>query len=191
VEYQPMGFDRLSADLKFLSGKVKDPIAGWHDPNFGVRFEDYMQAIEESVPKGKMRHVAESSLSLLSEPHLERLAKNGFQAILPGIESWYEMGNKAKTRKTGIEKVRQVADHINMIMRYVPYVQTNFVLGMDSDSGEEPFERPSSFSIWRRAPFPRSRCCRPSGGRRRSISSTPRPGGSCRSPSAPWTTTGR
>ncbi len=145
VEYQPMGFDRLSADLTFLAGKVKDPIAGWHDPNFGVRFEDYMQAIEESVPRGKMRHVAESSLSLLSEPHLERLAKNGFQAILPGIESWYEMGNKAKTRKTGLDKVKQVADHINMIMRHIPYVQTNFVLGMDSDSGAEPFELTKKF----------------------------------------------
>jgi hypothetical protein len=145
VEYQPMGFDRLRADLTFLLGKVKDPIVGWHDPNFGVRFDDYMAAIEETVPRGRMRHVAESSLSLLSEPHLKRLADNGFQAILPGIESWYEMGNKAKTRKTGMEKVQQVAEHVNLIMRYIPYVQTNFVLGMDSDSGAEPFELTKRF----------------------------------------------
>jgi hypothetical protein len=145
VEYQPMSFDRLRADLRFLLKTVKHPIVGWHDPNFGVRFDDYLAAIEETVPRGRMRHVAESSLSLLSEAHLRRLADNGFQAILPGIESWYELGNKAKTTKRGRDKVRQVADHVNLIMRYVPYVQTNFVLGMDSDAGEEPFELTKQF----------------------------------------------
>jgi hypothetical protein len=29
---------------------------------------------------------------------------------------------------------------VNTVLRYVPYVQANFVLGMDSDEGEEPFE---------------------------------------------------
>jgi hypothetical protein len=140
VDYQPMSFERLREDLRFLVRRVKKPIVGWHDPNFGVRFDDYMEAIEESVPAGRMRHVAESSLSLLSEPHLQRLAKNGFQAILPGIESWYELGNKAKTKKQGLEKVHQVAEHVNLLLRYIPYVQTNFVLGMDCDRGFEPFE---------------------------------------------------
>ena len=37
---------------------------------------------------------------------------------------------------TGMDKVRQVSDHVNMILRYVPYVQTNFVLGMDTDEGQ-------------------------------------------------------
>lgn len=145
VDYQPMSFDKLRADLVFLHKNMKDPIVGWHDPNFGIRFDDYMGAIEETVPKGSMRHIAESSLSLLSEPHLQRLAANGFQAILPGIESWYDLGNKAKTRKRGIDKVQTVAEHVNLIMRYVPYVQTNFVLGMDSDEGDEPFELTCKF----------------------------------------------
>jgi len=145
VDYQPLGFERMSEDLRFLLTKKKDPIVGWHDPNFGVRFDDYMDAIEAVVPAGKMRHVAESSLSLMSEPHLQRLSRNGFQAILPGIESWYDMGNKAKTRQKGMEKVRQVSEHVNLIMRYIPYVQTNFVLGMDTDQGEEPFELTKKF----------------------------------------------
>jgi len=98
------------------------------------------------VPPGRMRFIAESSLSLLSEPHLQRLQKNGFVALLPGIESWFELGNKSKTgRNVGLEKVRQVADHVNTILRYVPYVQTNFVLGLDSDEGEEPFELTKRF----------------------------------------------
>ena len=66
--------------------------------------------------------------------------QNGFQAILPGIESWYDLGNKSKTRRTGMDKVQQVADHVNMILRYIPYIQTNFVLGLDGDMGAEPFE---------------------------------------------------
>ena len=145
VDYQPLGFAALSEDLAFLLTKLRDPIVGWHDPNFGVRFDDYMDAIEAAVPPGRMRHIAESSLSLLSEPHLQRLRRNGFQAILPGIESWFELGNKSKTRHTGMDKVRQCAEHVNLLLRYIPYVQTNFVLGLDSDEGPEPFELTKKF----------------------------------------------
>jgi hypothetical protein len=145
VDYQPLGFQQLRDDLSFLQTKMKNPIVGWHDPNFGVRFDDYMEAVEASVPRGSMRHIAESSLSLLSEPHLKRLRQNGFQAILPGIESWYDLGNKSKTRRTGMDKVQQVAEHVNMILRYIPYIQTNFVLGLDGDSGPEPFELTKKF----------------------------------------------
>jgi hypothetical protein len=145
VDYQPLGFDAVSADLAFLLTKMRNPIVGWHDPNFGVRFDDYMNAIEAVVPPGQMRHIAESSLSLLSEPHLKRLQANGFQALLPGIESWFALGNKSKTRHTGMDKVRQVADHVNLLLSYVPYVQTNFVLGLDSDEGPEPFELTKRF----------------------------------------------
>jgi hypothetical protein len=60
--------------------------------------------------------------------------------MLPGIESWHTLGNKSKTGESvGMEKVRQVADHVNAILRYIPYVQTNFVLGLDCDEGPEPF----------------------------------------------------
>jgi hypothetical protein len=145
VDYQPLGFQQLRDDLSFLLTKMKNPIVGWHDPNFGVRFDDYMEAVEAAVPRGSMRHIAESSLSLLSEPHLKRLRQNGFQAILPGIESWYDLGNKSKTRRTGMDKVKLVAEHVNMILRYIPYIQTNFVLGLDGDSGPEPFELTKKF----------------------------------------------
>jgi hypothetical protein len=145
VPYQPLGFGELQADLRFLVEKVRDPIVAWHDPNFGVRFDDYMHAIEESVPQGGMRHIAESSLSLLSEPHLKRLRQNGFKAMLPGIESWFGLGNKSKTRHTGLQKVKETSEHINLILRYIPYVQVNFVLGLDCDEGPEPFELTKEF----------------------------------------------
>ncbi len=146
VPYQPLGFDQMRSDLRFLLTKMSHPRVGWHDPNFGVRFDDYLGAIEDSVPPGKIDFFAESSLSLLSEPHLARLKKNGFKVILPGVESWFALGNKAKTgREVGMAKVRRVADHINMILRYIPYVQTNFVLGLDTDEGAEPFELTKRF----------------------------------------------
>jgi hypothetical protein len=145
VDYQPLGFSQLTDDLRFLLSKVRRPIVAWHDPNFGVRFDDYMEAIEAADPAARIRHIAESSLSLLSEPHLARMRKNGFQALLPGIESWYDLGNKSKTRLRGMEKVRQVSEHVNLILRYVPYIQTNFVLGLDCDEGAEPFELTKRF----------------------------------------------
>ena len=52
VPYQPMSFDQIRDDLRFLLGKIKRPRVGWHDPNFGVRFNDYMNVIEEAVPPG-------------------------------------------------------------------------------------------------------------------------------------------
>jgi hypothetical protein len=145
VEYQPLPFGQLQDDLAFLLTRMARPIVGWHDPNFGVRFDEYMDAVERAVPPGRMRHIAESSLSLLGEPHLKRLQQNGFRAILPGIESWYDLGNKSKTRRTGLDKVRQVAEHVNLILRYIPYIQTNFVLGLDGDQGPEPFELTKTF----------------------------------------------
>jgi len=146
VTYQPLDFEVMKEDLSFLLQKFKRPLVGWHDPNFGVRFDDYMDAIEEAVPANSIDFIAESSLSLLSEPHLKRLKRNGFGAILPGIESWYTLGDKSKTGKlTGMAKVTQVSEHINTILRYIPYVQTNFVLGLDVDEGPEPFELTKKF----------------------------------------------
>ncbi|HTT67829.1 MAG TPA: hypothetical protein VMF70_07370 [Gemmatimonadales bacterium] len=145
VDYQPLSYAQLGEDLRFVQRKMRRPIVGWHDPNFGVRFDEFMDVIEDAVPPGRMRHIAESSLSLLSEPHLVRMKRNGFQALLPGVESWFDHGNKSKTRLTGEEKVRQVSDQINMILRYVPYVRTNFVFGLDIEQGPEPFELTKRF----------------------------------------------
>ncbi len=155
VPYQPLDFDLLKEDLRFLLKTMKRPVVGWHDPNFGVRFDDYMNAIEEVVPPDSIDFIAESSLSLLAEPHLKRLQRNGFKAILPGVESWYDLGNKSKTGAShGMIKVRQVSEHINLIMKYIPYLQANFVLGLDSDEGAEPFELTKRFVDMSPGAFP-------------------------------------
>jgi hypothetical protein len=146
VPYQPLDFDGLRDDLRFLLTKVAKPLAGWHDPNFGVRFKDYLGVLEEAVRPGSVQHIAEMSLSLLTEENLVRLKHNGFVGMLPGIESWYAYGNKSKaTTVSGEAKVRQVADHVNLILRHIPFVQTNFILGLDCDEGDEPFELTKRF----------------------------------------------
>jgi hypothetical protein len=155
VPYQPLDFNVLKEDLRFLLRKMKRPRVAWHDPNFGVRFDDCMNAIEAAAPPGKIEFIAESSLSLLSESHLKRLKQNGFKALLPGIESWYEFGNKSKTgNRTAADKVQQVSEHINLILRHMPYVQANFVLGLDVDAGTEPFELTKRFVRMAPGAFP-------------------------------------
>ena len=146
IPYRPFDFEVIKDDLRFLLRQFKRPLVGWHDPNFGVRFDDYMGAIEEAIPPDSISFVAESSLSLLSETHLKRFKRNGFKAILPGIESWYDLGNKSKTgSRVGEEKVQKVSNEINTILKYIPYVQTNFVFGLDTDQGAEPFELTKRF----------------------------------------------
>lgn len=155
VKYQPLDFDTLKEDLRFLQTKFKNPIVGWHDPNFGIRFDDYMDAIASVARPGTFRFIAESSLSILTEDHLKVMKKNGFGAMLPGIESWYEMGNKSRvSRQAGEEKLERISEHVNMLIEYIPYVQTNFVLGLDSDAGAEPFELTKRFVDKSPAAFP-------------------------------------
>ncbi|MDF7812688.1 radical SAM protein [Hymenobacter sp. YC55] len=155
VDYQPMSVDIIKEDLRFLLTKFKKPVVGWHDPNFGVRFHETMDAIEAAAPLKSFRFLAESSLSILTEDHLKVLNNHGFEALLPGIESWYELGNKSRTsRMAGEEKVKRIAEHVNLMFKYVPYVQTNFVLGLDSDSGDEPFELTKRFVDLAPAAFP-------------------------------------
>lgn len=146
VPYRALSFDQLRRDLRFLRRTLRHPRVGWHDPNFGVRFDDFLDAVEDAVPPGSVEHVAESSLSLLSEPHLRRMRRNGFTALLPGIESWFAYNNKSKAGgHRGEAKLRQVAEHVNLILRYIPYVQANFILGLDCDAGAEPFELTKRF----------------------------------------------
>jgi hypothetical protein len=146
VPYKMMESDALQEDLRFIVAMKKKPMIAWHDPNFGVRFNESMGLIEEAVPPGTLKFVAESSLSVLTEKNLKRLQKNGFLAIIPGIESWQELGKKSKTANcSGIDKVLKIAEHIKLINAYIPYIQTNMIFGLDSDYGSEPFDLSKKF----------------------------------------------
>jgi hypothetical protein len=155
VPYQPLAYDVIREDLRFLLTQFKKPMVVWHDPNFGVRFQNNMEAISSAAPPKSIRFIAESSLTILTEDHLKVMKQNGFEALLPGIESWFELGNKSRTAHIeGLEKVNRISEHVNMMFRYVPYVQTNFVLGLDSDVGDAPFELTKRFVDLTPAAFP-------------------------------------
>ncbi|HEX2093182.1 MAG TPA: radical SAM protein [Longimicrobiaceae bacterium] len=147
VPYQPLEFEGLKDDLRFFQElKLPRSVAVWHDPNFGIRFDEYLDAIEEVVPPGRVTFVAETSLSLLKEENLKRLRRNGFKAIAPGIESWFDIGDKSRMRSVrGREKVEAVAEQANLVNRYVPYTQCNLIFGLDADEGPEPFELTKRF----------------------------------------------
>ena len=156
VPYQPLAYEVLKDDLRFFQElKLPRSLIIWHDPNFGIRFNDYMEVIEDAVPPGAITFACETSLSLLKEDNCKRLARNGFKAIAPGIESWYDMGGKSKTgKKKGMEKVERVAAQVNLVQRYIPYTQANLIFGLDSDEGPEPFELTNHFVDKAPAVFP-------------------------------------
>lgn len=54
VSYQPLNFETIKNDLRFLLSKFKKPLIGWHDPNFGVRFEENMEAVIKAAPPQKL-----------------------------------------------------------------------------------------------------------------------------------------
>jgi hypothetical protein len=140
IPFQPLDLQMIKEDLQFLIKKMPNPIVTWYDPNFGVKFNPIMEAIESVVPTGSIDFIAECNLSVLSEANVRRLKKVGFKMIMPGIESWVGYGEKLKMKSSvGIDRVRQVAEQVNMINSYIPQVQTNFIFGLDSDTGEDPF----------------------------------------------------
>lgn len=146
IDYQTLPFEQIREDLDFLQKQPEPPIVAWYDPNFGIRFNDYLNIIESVVPPGRMAFGGESSLSLLNEANLKRLKKNNFIVMLPGIESWFDFNDKSKQRKNvGLEKVKAVAEQVNLILEHVPYVQTNFIFGLDNDVGPLPFELTKKF----------------------------------------------
>jgi hypothetical protein len=66
---------------------------------------------------------------------------------------WSGCKSSAKSSKYG-PKLEVVSEHINTVLRYIPFVQTNFVLGLDSDAGEESFGLTKRFDDMSPAAFP-------------------------------------
>ena len=142
----------LEADLRFISERWPELLIGYHDPNFGIRFDEVLDVIE-SLPRGaRNRYAMESSLSVLRGPRLSRLRETRCVFVAPGVESWSDFSNKAGVGKTsGREKLERVVDHFHEIHKHIPGLQANFMFGTDTDEGDEPVELMKEFI--RRTPF--------------------------------------
>jgi hypothetical protein len=149
--YRPLPADRLTADLRFIAKNLPNAVIGYHDPNFAVRFDQTLDAIEASGVRPN-RYVMECSLSVLHGDRLSRLKKTNCIYVAPGVESWFDYGNKATASgKQGRAKLELVANHFRRVREFVPGMQANFLFGSDEDRGVEPAELTKEFA--RSLPF--------------------------------------
>jgi radical SAM superfamily enzyme YgiQ (UPF0313 family) len=149
--FQLLPLDRLQADLEFISRKLPGVFVGFHDPNFGARFDDVMAVMESLPPEQRPFYVIESSLALVKGQRLRRLRETNCRFIAPGVESFADYSNKSGSRKTGRAKLEAVVRHFEEIFEHIPGIQANFVLGLDADQGPEPAALTAEFI--RRLPF--------------------------------------
>jgi radical SAM superfamily enzyme YgiQ (UPF0313 family) len=151
--YRVLPLARLAEDLGYASTHLPGVKLFFCDPNFGIRFDETLAAFE-SIPAGRRSpYIIETSLTNVRQRgRLQRLQDTHCIAIAPGIESWTGYSNKAGVRtSTGWEKMNQLAEQMQIIQEHVPYIQANFILGLDTDAGDEPFELTKEFL--RRTPY--------------------------------------
>lgn len=153
THYRPLSSERLLEDLRFASKHLPGARLLFYDPNFGIRFDETMDLFETIPPGRRNPYAFETSLSNLRRPdRLERLRKTNCIGVAAGIESWMGYSNKAGVGKMeGRAKLERVVEQIQTIHEYVTYIQANFILGLDTDAGDEPFELTKEF--WRRNHF--------------------------------------
>jgi radical SAM family protein len=138
----------LEADLRYLSNNWPGLKVAYHDPNFGVKFDQVLGIIEKIPRERRSPYIIESSLSILNGPKLRRLKETNCIYIAPGVESWNNYSNKAGVgARVGKAKLTQVVEHFRELRRYVPGLQANFLFGTDADHGEEPAELTKEF-MW-------------------------------------------
>ncbi len=140
--YRQLPTARLAADVRYLAGRLPGTLIVFHDPNFAVRFDQVFEVLESVPPPVRPPYMMESTLTVLrDEARLARLKKTNCALVAPGVESWSDYSNKAGLGHTaGLQKVDRVAEHFHRLHQNVPYLQANFMFGLDTDSGTEPAE---------------------------------------------------
>ena len=151
ARYRPLPADDLAADLKFVHARDPAAVVAFHDPNFAVRFDQTMDVIESATPRPN-RYVLECSLSVLRADRLARLRKTCCLYVAPGVESWFDYGNKSLSGgRQGRAKLDYVVDKFKSLRGAVKGLQANFLFGSDEDRGAEPAGLTIEFA--RRLPF--------------------------------------
>ncbi len=137
--YRALPRDRLLADLRYLAQHWPGVYLVFHDPNFAVKFDQMFDVLESLPPDARPPYMMESSLSILRHQRVQRLQTTNCVLVAPGVESWTDYANKAGGgRQSGEEKVQRVVEHFQLLAAHVPYLQANFIFGLDSDQGDAP-----------------------------------------------------
>jgi hypothetical protein len=147
VDYQPLPLEDVEDDIRFAAERYRDALLIWVDPNFGVRFDPLMDAIERASAGRRVRFGAQSSLTLLGRERLSRLSRARFEVVVPGLESWFSCGGKLGGigRSQGSERVREAAAYVNEVLDAIPYVQVNFVFGIEGEPVAESLDLTAKF----------------------------------------------
>jgi radical SAM superfamily enzyme YgiQ (UPF0313 family) len=151
--YRVLSSERLAEDLRYASANLPGVKLFFYDPNFGIRFDETLAAFETIPAERRSPYAMESSLTNMRHPErLQRLRDTHCFAVAPGIESWTQYSHKSAVgNAVGAEKMNQVVEQLDIIKEYVPYIQANFIFGLDTDAGDEPFELTKEFLL--RTPF--------------------------------------
>jgi hypothetical protein len=138
--------------LRWMSRHLPGVTVAFHDPNFAVRFDQVLDVME-TVPAGsRSPYIMEASLAVLRGERAARLGVTNCVSAAPGIESWADYSSKAGVgRTTGARKVERLVAHFAELHRHVPYLQANFMFGLDGDRGDEPVALTKEFMS--RTPF--------------------------------------
>jgi radical SAM superfamily enzyme YgiQ (UPF0313 family) len=137
--YRPLPTERLATDLRYLASHLPDTLMVFHDPNFAVTFDQVFDVLEAQPPGRRPPYIIESSLTVLRGDRPHRLKQTNCAMVAPGVESWTDYSNKAGVGRTGgMEKVDKVAEHFAQLAENVPYLQANFIFGLDTDQGDAP-----------------------------------------------------
>jgi radical SAM superfamily enzyme YgiQ (UPF0313 family) len=150
--YRVLPLDGLREDLAYLARRWPGIMVAFHDPNFAVKFDLVLDAIESVPPSRRSPYIMEISLAILRGDRAQRLGATRCASVAPGVESWTDYAPKSGVGRTaGSEKVARVIEQFRALHEHVPYLQANFMLGLDSDEGEEPVALTKEFMT--RAPF--------------------------------------
>ncbi|MBZ5640285.1 MAG: radical SAM protein [Acidobacteriia bacterium] len=151
-DYALLPLDRLEADLSFISSRWPRVMVAYHDPNFGVKFDQVLSVMERMPPPARNPYVMESSLSLLKGPRLRRLKDTRCVYVAPGVESWQAYSEKVGVGgSVGRDRLEQLVARFGELRDHVVGLQANFMFGTDVDRGDEPVELTREFM--RRLPF--------------------------------------
>ncbi|MBN2149496.1 MAG: hypothetical protein JW726_19060 [Anaerolineales bacterium] len=140
--YRLLSLERLAADLRFAAEKLPGVKLVFHDPNFGVRFDEVMSVFERVPSPGRNPYGIECALALLRAERIERLQETNCKFVLPSVESWSDeyAGKVGAGRHVEFEvKFNRVTSEFEQLTRQFFYIGTNFIFGIDSDMGDMPF----------------------------------------------------
>lgn len=138
--YRAFDTDRMVRELDVIADRYPGALIAFHDPNFGVRFDQTLAAFERHIGPARNPFAIEASLSLLDPGRLARLRASGCLMVAPGIESFADYSQKSRTtRASGETKYGIVSARMQEIETQIPTVQANLILGVDADAGDEPF----------------------------------------------------